>query len=168
MCGAVPARRILHAGCGRTPLPEFLHGIETRLDVDPQVQPDVCASMTEMGDIGPFDTIWCSHSLEHLRPAEAEQALAEFHRVLAVGGFAMIMVPDLQGVALTDEVLYLSPAGPITGRHLYYGHDRTDNPHMLHKNGFIADTLRAALLQHFSRVEVRRLENYNLFGVGVK
>jgi len=163
-------RRVLHAGCGRSPLPEFLHGCtETRLDIDPSVAPDVVASMANIGDIGPFDAIWCSHSLEHLLPIDGAQALREFARVLAPGGYVMIIVPDLEDVRPTNDVLYESGVGPITGLHLFYGHDGLENPHMLHRTGFMAVTLKDALeAAGFSKVTTQRLNNYNLLGIGVK
>jgi len=163
-------RRVLHAGCGKTPLPEFLHGCtETRLDIDPSTAPDVVASMSDIGAIGPFDAIWCSHSLEHLKPADGISALREFVRVLASGGYAMIVVPDLEGVRPTNEVLYEAAVGPITGLHMFYGHDGMDNPHMLHRTGFISETLKVALeAAGFAKVKTQRLGDYNLLGVGVK
>lgn len=125
--------------------------------------------MTSLGDIGPFDAIWCSHSLEHLTQQDGAVALKEFARVLEPGGYAMIVVPDLEDVRPTNDVLYESGVGPITGLHLYYGHDRLENPFMLHRTGFIAPTLREALvLAGFSKTESKRIDNYNLLGVGVK
>jgi ubiquinone/menaquinone biosynthesis C-methylase UbiE len=71
--------------------------------------------MTDLGEIGEFDTIYCSHALEHLTAAGALKALREFYRVLKPGGKVMIFVPDTEGVSPTDEVLFISPSGPITG-----------------------------------------------------
>ena len=161
---------LLHVGCGSEPLPEWLAGFtETRLDINPAVNPDIVASMLDLGDIGPFDAILCVHALEHLSPHEVAIALAEFRRVLRDGGHLMVFVPDLEGVQPTDDVLFESPAGPISGLDLIYGFRPAlaDNPYMQHKTGFVQDTLRRAL-SGFSRVIVNRLSCYDMMGVAVK
>lgn len=162
---------VLHVGCGGEPLPEWLEGLdEVRLDISPDHSPDVLASMTHMGDIGPFDRLLCSHALEHLNPREAETALGEFYRVLKPGGVAFVIVPDLEDVRPTLEVVYLSPSGPITGRDMYYGHADmvSDMPHMTHRTGFVSETLAQAMGGAGFKVETKRLGFHNLLGVGVK
>lgn len=124
-----------------------------------------------MGEIGPFDAIHCSHALEHIGPHETGKALSEFYRVLAPGGFAVVFVPDLQDVKATEEVLFTAPCGPVTGLDLFYGLRAAlpSMPHMAHRTGFIADTLRSAFVEAgFRKVETKRLINYNLMGVAVK
>jgi SAM-dependent methyltransferase len=165
------AGAVLHIGCGTVSLPEWLDGRETRLDIDPRCEPDILASMTDLGDIGPFDSIYCSHALEHLNPDDVKVALREFRRVLRDGGAALLFVPNLEGVSPTQEVLYESVAGPITGHDLYYGASFlvADNPYMAHKSGFIAETLKAAFLEAgFSSAESQATSNFNLFGAAVK
>jgi len=164
---------LLHVGCGGEPMPEWAVGKyqEVRLDVSPDHQPDVLASMTEMGDIGGFDAIHCSHALEHLVPHEVPTALGEFLRVLKPGGFAVVFVPDLQDVKATEDVLFTAPCGPVTGLDLLYGLRRLlpEMPYMAHRTGFVQDTLAAAFkAAGFSRVSTQRLENYNLMAVAVK
>jgi len=111
---------ILHVGCGHEPLPPWFQGaVETRLDIDPRCEPDVVASMTDLGDIGPFDVVFSSHSLEHLAPHDVGVALGEFRRVLKPGGRLVVIVPDLEDVRPTEDVLYVSPAGPIAGIDMY-------------------------------------------------
>ena len=165
---------VLHVGCGGDPLPypEWLGGLqETRLDIDPRWNPDVLASMTDMGEIGPFGAVFCSHALEHLHQHDAAQALREFYRVLEPGGYAAVFVPDLEGVCPTSDVLYVSPDGPITGHDLFYGSGKRipTMPHMAHRSGFVQKTLEAAIREAgFSKVLVNRLSSYNLMGVGIK
>lgn len=163
---------VLHVGCGGDPLPAWLAGYtEQRLDIDPRWNPDILASMTDMGDIGPFQALYSSHSLEHLYPQDVPKALSEFYRVLEPGGFAVVFVPDLEGVELTEDVLFVSPAGPITGLDLHYGfRDVLDEmPHMAHRTRFVRETLHQAMTDAgFSPVEVRRLDNHNLIAAGVK
>lgn len=163
---------VLHVGCGINPLPDWLTEVEeVRLDVDPDCQPHILASMTDMGEIGPFDAIYCSHALEHLFPHDVDKALGEFLRVLRPGGKAMIFVPDLEDVQATDEPLFESVSGPISGRDMIYGLPRyvEASPFMAHRTGFVRDTLeKVVLAAGFARAEVRRLSNYNLFAAAVK
>lgn len=163
---------LLHVGCGGASLPPWLTPVqEIRLDIEPSAKPHVVASMTDMGDIGLYDAIWCSHALEHLAPHDVETALSEFIRVLHPGGYAVIQVPDLEDVKPTRDVLFVSPAGPITGHDLYYGYAPyvQATPHMMHRSGFMAETMLSTLAAAgFSRCEARRLPNHNLLGVGVK
>ena len=164
-------KRILHAGCGGEHLPDWLAGEEIRLDIDPVTAPDIVASMTDMGEIGQFDAVYCSHALEHLYPYDVPLALAEFLRVLHRGGVAIIMVPDLEAVAPTEEILYESPVGPIAGLDLFYGCRirLRDKPYMAHHTGFTADTLGAALAANgFRDHKTVRLSGWNLMGVGLK
>ena len=163
---------VLHVGCGSSPLPAWLEGYdETRLDIDPDCQPDIVASLTDLGAIGPFDLVFSSHCLEHLMPHDVNTALTEFLRVLRPGGGAVILVPDLQDVRPTTEVLYESDAGPICGLDMYYGLHSVlvAQPYMAHRCGFVRETLAEAVAEAgFSTVKVDRLLHYNLMAVGVK
>lgn len=165
-------KSILHVGCAGHPLPEWLGAVdETRFDIDPNCKPDILGDMTAMGEIGFFDIVYCSHALEHLYPHDVPKALGEFKRVLEPGGAVIIMVPDLEDVRATDDVLYEALEQPITGLDLIYGVRTTIEQSLFwaHHTGFTAKTLRQAL-EHagFSRIEVKRLSMFNLFGVGVK
>ena len=164
-------KRILHAGCGGEHLPDWLAGEEVRLDIDPECGPDIVASLTDMGEIGSFDAIYCSHTLEHLYPHHVPLALDEFLRVLRHGGVAIVIVPDLEAVRPTEEVLYESRVGPIAGLDLFYGYRPwlQDNPYMAHHTGFVADTLWAALAAvGFQNIRTERMSGWNLMGVGLK
>ncbi len=162
---------ILHVGCGHQPLPAWLEGQETRLDVDPGCNPDIVATMTDLGEIGPFDFVFSSHSLEHLAPHDVPVALSEFHRVLKPGGSAIIFVPDLEDVKPTTEVLYVSPAGPVSGLDMFYGLHTAlkESPYMAHRCGFVQSTLQDVLEQAgFAAVKVQRIEHFNLMGAARK
>jgi len=163
---------ILHPGCGHEPLPEWLSECkETRLDIDSSCKPDIVASITDVGDIGTFDHIYTSHTLEHLYDHEVPKALSEFYRVLKTGGNAIIFVPDTEGVTCDREVLYESMAGPICGLDLFYGLSSyvEQNPYYAHHTAFIQSTLEKALKDAgFSKVTVKRLWPFNLMGVGIK
>lgn len=166
------AKSLLHVGCGGDPRPEWAKDyIETRLDIDGSCNPDIVASMTDMGDIGTYDAVYCCHALEHLFPHEVETALAEFCRVLNHEGFAMVMVPDLEDVKATDDVILDAPCGPITGLDMIYGKRDVlaDKPYMAHKTGFVRETLDHVMQSAgFSKTKTTRLSNYNLLSVGVK
>lgn len=163
---------MLHVGCGSDPLPSWLSDkTETRLDINEDVKPDIVASMLSMGDIGEYDIVLCQHALEHVYPHEVNTALTEFRRVLKPGGYALVFVPDLEGVSPTDEVILESPAGPITGLDMIYGYGVAlkENPHMAHKTGFVRETLESAITKAgFSKAKATRIGDYNLIGVGVK
>lgn len=165
-------RSVLHVGCGGDPLPAWLDDAEeVRLDIDPANEPHIVGDMRTLGDVGPFDTVYCSHALEHLYPHEIVPTLQGFHRVLKDGGHAVLFVPDLEGVSPTDEVLMITPAGPVTGLDMYYGYRPMleRHPHMAHHMGFVRQSLEYMLMQAgFMNVIVRRLPDFNLMGGGTK
>jgi protein O-GlcNAc transferase len=165
--------RALHAGCGGHSLPSWLPGKwdEVKLDINPACNPDVVASITSLGDIGDYDLVYSSHCLEHLHPWEVDQALSEFRRVLKVGGSLLLILPDLEDVKPTREVLFTADCGPVTGLDMYFGHTESikTNPFMQHKTGFLKHTLEESLTKAgFSTVVVNRIKDYNLMGGGIK
>ena len=99
-------KKFLHVGCGRltkaNSTPEFQkkEWIETRLDIDESVTPDIISSITDMSvvDSDSFDAVYSSHNIEHLFSHEVPLALKEMHRVLCDDGFLVITCPDLQSV----------------------------------------------------------------------
>jgi SAM-dependent methyltransferase len=155
-------RVVLHVGCGpahsdslhrRFRGPEWR---EIRVDLDPNVQPDLVASITDLRPVaaGSVDAVWSSHNLEHLSAHEVPVALREFYRVLKPAGLVLITLPDLQQVAefivadKLDEVAYESPAGPITPLDCVFGLGpdiAAGRSLMAHRTGFTATTLRKHL-----------------------
>ena len=155
-------KKVLHVGCGPANplnLHERYRGrewSEVRLDIDPGVKPDIVASLTDMSEVpsASFDAVWSSHNLEHLYAHEVPLALAEFQRVLKKNGQVLVTMPDLEQVAhfivadKLEDVVYVSPAGPITALDCLYGHSGmvgTGNHFMAHKTGFTATSLRTHL-----------------------
>ena len=151
-------KTVLHVGCGAYH-PDLLHENfrgeqwkEVRLDIDPDVKPDIVASITEMSVVEDetYDALWSSHNLEHLYPHDVPLALAEFYRVLKNDGMILVTMPDLQQVAQyivedkLDDVAYVSPMGPITPLDCLFGLSsevENGNEYMSHKTGFTAKSL---------------------------
>lgn len=150
----------LHVGCGhkraqQTPF-RNLAWQEIRLDINPDVQPDLIGTMTDMNSVtsNSMDAVFSSHNIEHLYPDEVPIALLEFRRVLKQSGFALITCPDLQSVCTLvannqlTEPAYTSPAGPIAPIDILYGHRasmQAGNRYMAHRCGFTAKVLSATL-----------------------
>lgn len=139
-----------------------------RVDLDPAVQPDVVASITDLSKIpdGYADALWSAHCIEHLYAHEVGQALKEFYRVLADDSFACLIVPDLQAIGqfiATDrlhEPIYNSAAGPITAHDMLFGfglaisQGRTG---MAHRCGFTPTVMMQRLREApFDEIVLRR------------
>lgn len=52
---------------------------------------------------GAFDAVLCSHVLEHV--ADDRKAMRELHRVLAPGGWALILAPAREGLTVEDPTI---------------------------------------------------------------
>ncbi len=176
---------VLHVGCG--PVNEltfhnhFKNGEwqEIRLDIDPDVHPEIVASLTDMRVVpsNSVDAVWSSHNVEHLFPHQVPVALREFMRVLKPDGFALITLPDLQAAAelvVADEldgVAYISPAGPIAAHDIIYGlgsETACGNEFMCHRTGFTAKKLYWTLIAAgFAEVLVQR-DRFSLWATAYK
>ncbi|MEG3857896.1 tetratricopeptide repeat protein [Microcoleus sp. herbarium12] len=178
-------KTVLHVGCGpETPgnLPETFcteEWQELRLDIDPAVRPDIIGSITEMSAVPneSVDAVYSSHNLEHIYHYQVPIALAEFKRVLKLGGFALIVVPDMQVAAeyvargdMEKTPLYISPAGPVPAIMMFYGLGTLipDEPYMAHRTGFTAESIGDKMQEAgFRDLQVCR-ENFNIVVVGYK
>jgi SAM-dependent methyltransferase len=168
-------RLVLHVGCG-PPYEENLHDRfggadwrELRLDIDAKMEPDIVASMVDMRDTVPsesVDAVWSSHNIEHVFAHEVPQVFGEFLRVLRPGGFALVTTPDLQRAAeriasgRLEDPLYEADAGPVTPLDMVYGHGREiarGFHFMAHRTGYTARSLERKLRDAgFGDVKVRR------------
>jgi hypothetical protein len=131
------------------------------LDIDPRGKPDVLCDARELTRLpaAEYDAVYCSHNLEHYFRHDVAKVLAGFLHVMKHDAFAHIRVPDLgelmQVVAEKkldiDDVLYTSPAGPITVRDVIYGYgveiERSGHDYYAHKTGFTRKSLIAVLRQ---------------------
>jgi SAM-dependent methyltransferase len=177
---------VLHVGCGRRDeqaLHERFSGpawTELRLDVDPGVEPDILASITDMSPVpdASVDAVYSHHNIEHVYSHEVALVMQEFFRVLRPGGEVLIGTPDLQNVARTiasgrlEDTLYRSGAGPISALDVVYGL-RIDlaggRDFMAHRTGFTRGTLARKLgAAGFVDVEVTRAVPFALWGRGRK
>jgi hypothetical protein len=182
-------RVLLHVGCGHATMDDIVvSGFrqpkvwrEIRLDADETVAPDLVGTMVEMSAVPDAfaDAIFSSHGIEHLYWHDVPRALAEFHRVLAADGFAVITCPDLQSAAKMIaedrlfETAYDSAAGAITPFDILYSYRPfvAANPQwMSHHCGFTLSTLISVLRQAgFQSVQgVRRLTAFDLWVLASK
>jgi len=76
----------------------FMSGVDERLDI---------TRMDRRGD-GSVDCFVCSHVLEHVE--DDRQAMRELFRILAPGGWGVVLAPILRGLAATHEGATTSPA----------------------------------------------------------
>lgn len=177
-------RLVLHVGCGM-PDEQGLHERflgpgwhEVRLDVDPDVQPDVIASITDMSPVPDayVDAVYSHHNIEHVFSHEVPVAMQEFFRVLKPGGEVLIGTPDLQNVARTiasgrlEDTLYRSGSGPISAIDVVYGL-RSDlasgRDYMAHRTGFTRGTLARKLgAAGFVDIQVTRAVPFALWASG--
>lgn len=174
----------INAGCGAAHtqrLPQlFADWLQIRVDVDPKVEPDIVASITDLSMIsnGYAQAVWAAHCIEHLFAHEVPVALAEFRRVLIDDGFACIVVPDLQSIASwiandrLHETIYESPAGPVTAHDMFWGFGPAIERGalaMAHRCGFTPTAiLRCMENIGFAEVVVRRRRTLELIAVGFR
>jgi hypothetical protein len=166
------SRIVVNAGCGpkdgaRLPA-MFDSWHHLRVDVDPEVDPDVLTDITDLSAIptGFADAVWTAHCLEHLYLHQVPQALAEFRRVLKGDGFLCLIVPDLQTIAnyivddKLDEMIYESPAGPISAHDVLFGLGSAvalGHVNMAHRCGFAPSSLLHRLSEaDFAEIVLRR------------
>jgi len=169
---ADPERVFLNAGCGPADtanLPAYFDGWrQMRVDSDPSVSPDVLADLTDLSPIpdATVDAVWAAHCVEHVYEHQVPRVLAEFRRVLRADGFAVVIVPDLQGLGLylsedrLHEPVYVSAAGPVTAHDMLFGYGAAiagGRLSMAHRSGFTPGTLqRCFRALPFAEVLLRR------------
>lgn len=166
-------RRVLHVGCGpigATPLMPRFQGpdwVEVRLDLNPDVEPDIVANIVDMSPVPDesVHAVMSSHNVEHVFAHQVPLVLSEFRRVLVPGGEALIGVPNLEYAAQQiiarglEGVIFNSDEGPITPLDMLYGYGKaveSGNEFMAHRTGFTRQTLERRLhAAGFAAVEVQ-------------
>ncbi len=151
-------RTVLNVGGGSDAIAipkHYDHWERRRLDIDPACEPDILLDARELASLEPrlFDAVYSSHNLEHFHAHEARIVVEGIRHILKDDGFAEIRVPDLGAVFRQmvrndmdiDDVLYTSPAGPITIKDVIYGYgrqiERSGVDYYAHKTGFTAKSL---------------------------
>src|SRR4051812_22159143 len=128
-------RHVLNVGGNNRaiPLPPQYCGWEqVVLDIDPRGEPDIVCDARELTALPAhlYHAVYCSHNLEHYPHHDVPKVLTGFLHVLKPGGFAHIRVPDIGELMRTvvekaldiEDVLYESPAVPISVRDVIYGY----------------------------------------------
>ena len=154
-------KNLLHVGCGHNTKKNTLKYYddkwkETRVDINPDVKPDILGSITDLSNVKSnfYDSIFSSHNIEHVYIHEVNTVLTEFYKVLNQGGFLVITCPDIKSICklvVEDKLLetaYESPAGSINPADMLWGHSKSikeGNKYMTHKCGFTKKTLMIAL-----------------------
>lgn len=157
---------------------------EMRLDIDPDVKPDVIASITDLSPIedASVDAVFSSHNLEHVYAHEVTVALTEFKRILRPGGFIVVTMPDMQAIAKVlaeddgydRDLIRVREHGVLSGRKpldIIYGWPgdiQAGRHYMQHKCGFTPRLLDKLLMQSgFQGRVIARGRLFDLWGVGV-
>ena len=157
----VTGKKVLNVGGGSKsiPLPNIYTGWEhTLLDIANGEGVDIVADAVDMPINGErFDSVYCSHNLEHYNLVDVIKVLNNFRRVLKEKGYVCIRVPDIgelderiEREGLTDDsFLYESPAGRITVKDVKEGFQKevlAGNEHYRHKISFTKDLLEFVLV----------------------
>lgn len=155
-------RKVLNVGGNNKmiPIPPEYDGWEhVLLDIDPKGGADVVCDARNLRDLpkADYDSVYCSHNLEHYYRHDVRKVLAGFLHVLKDDGFAYIRVPDMGELMRTviqrgldiDDFLYQSPSGPITVCDVIYGWgeeiEKSGHDYYAHKTGFTQKSLKTAL-----------------------
>lgn len=138
------------------PLPPQYEGWDhVLLDIDPKGNPDVLCDARELITLteSVYDSVYCSHNLEHYYHHDAKKVLAGFSHVLKADGFVYIRVPDMNEVMRIvveknldiDDELYQCSAGSILVRDVMYGWgiqiESSGCDFFAHKTGFTERSL---------------------------
>jgi predicted SAM-dependent methyltransferase len=155
-------KRVLNVGGNskEIQLPPHYAGYEhLLLDIDPRGCPDILCDARTLTSLEPgqFDAIYCAHNLEHYYRHDVRRVLAGFLHVLRDDGFAEVHVPDIDELMRItvknsmdiEDVLYDSPAGPISIIDIIYGLgseiEESGQDFFAHKTGFTRKSLTRAL-----------------------
>lgn len=178
-------RKVLNVGGNNKTiqLPPWYSGWEhILLDIDPRGNPDVVCDARELTKLpgAEYDSVYCSHNLEHYYRHDAAKVLAGFFHVLKPDGFVLVRVPDMGQVMETvvqkgmdiNDALYESPMGPITVHDIIYGHsgeiESSGNDFYAHKTGFTPKSLTAVLIAAgFAKVSIATADPFEIWAIAL-
>lgn len=156
-------KKILNVGGNSKdiPIPKYYQGWEhLLLDIDPKGKPDLLCDSRELykTPAEAYDSIYCSHNLEHYYIHDVHKVLAGFMHVLKPDGFVHLRVPDIgevmrlmvtQKIDIYDELYVSSGGASISGHDVIYGWgleiERSGNDFFAHKTGFTKKLLLSVL-----------------------
>ena len=164
-------------------IPEYFKGWDhLLLDIDPRGKPDILCDARKLTTLesAQVDAVYCSHNLEHYYAHDVPRVLQGFLHMLRHDGFIDIRVPDMRAVMQMmlennldiEDTLYMSPAGPITSRDLFYGYgveiERTGQDFYAHKTGFTQKSLQNIILQNGFPFVFTRAAELNVYALAFK
>ena len=166
-------KKVLNVGGGNKniKLPVEYTGWEhTLLDINPEVEGvDIVADAVSMPINGErFDSVYCSHNLEHYKSEDIPKVLENFKRVLKPDGFVCIKVPDIEALDKKIEVenltpesfLHESPTGSLTVKDVKEGFQKeieAGNEWYRHRTSFTRELLESIISEAgFDRVEINK------------
>jgi predicted SAM-dependent methyltransferase len=147
----------LHLGCGDKYITGFVH-----VDVLPYDHVDHIAKVDSLDfvDDQSVDLIYASHLLEHFGRHEYLGVLAEWFRVLRVGGVLRLGVPDFR--AISEEYLASNTLGDILGLCMGGQRDEWDFHKMIFDEQTLEHDLRAVGFTSIRRWDWRETEHRDI------
>lgn len=109
---------------------------------------------------GSAEALYASHVLEHVTYADLPSTLAEWHRVLAPGGEAMIAVPDMNILAQLFVKPEVKGADKVMVMQMMFGGQLDEAG--FHYIGFDLELLGVHLYKA-GFVDIRRVRSFGLF-----
>ncbi len=179
-------RKVLNVGGNNKaiPLPSQYDGWDhVLLDIDPTGNPDVLCDARELKSLAPkqYDSVYCSHNLEHYYHHDVAKVLAGFIHVLKEDGFVFVRVPDMKAIMKMaverdldmDDPLLQAPEGYLSVRDIIYGWgekiEQSGCDFFAHKTGFSQNSLFSALQSAgFPLIFIDPMNGFELYSVAFK
>ena len=160
--GFFEAKKVLNVGGNNKeiPIPDHYDGwTHHLLDIDSRGKPDILCDARKLIELAgaSYDSVYCSHNLEHYHSHDVIKVLNGFHHILKADGFVDIRVPDIQAVVKhmveksmdIEDVLYQAVGGPVSIKDVMYGWgkeiEESGEDFFGHKTGFSEKSLIAVL-----------------------
>lgn len=144
----------LIADIGSGPVSPYMRdeGEVVSFDIREEVKPDIICDVRYLPvPTETFDIVFSSHTLEHFSWTSIHKVLAEWTRILKVGGELRIVVPNLKYSAqrILDDQMHITDLWTIYGEQEY--------PKNFHAVGFTPNTLKALVesMGVYDEIEVK-------------